>query len=276
MKNLLSDSTALDFTYTYEGQTLIYTILDEMAKTCKLKGFYVPDGEKFLQPENYVSGNLVIPSEAGNGQNFYKVTKIGTAAFDGCSGLTSIHIPDSITAIYCWAFQNCKDLTSVHIPDSVKYIDSWAFTDCSSLISVHLPDGVMNIERGSFSGCNSLTSVHLPDSVTIISEGAFEDCKSLTSIHIPDSVKYIDSWAFQDCSGLTSVHIPDSVTNIGISAFEGCNDCEFSVYSLKTIPPNVNVFDINYKKATLYVPKEAVKAYKKAHPWKLFRDIRGI
>ena len=128
------------------------------------------------------------------------VTSIGWSAFEGCSGLTSVTIPDSVTSIGSNAFEDCSGLTSVTIPDSVTSIGAWAFE-----------------------GCSGLTSVTIGNSVTSIGERAFDGCSGLTSITIPDSVISIGDYAFYYCSGLTSVTIPDSVTSIGRSAFN-CND----------------------------------------------------
>ena len=173
---------------------------------------------------------VVIPSKIGG----KKVTSIGNYAFEYCSSLTSVTIPDSVTSIGNYAFEYCSSLTSVTIPDSVTSIGSSAFEDCSSLTSVKIPDSVMSIEGGAFFGCSSLTSVTIPDSVTSIGNYTFSNCSSLTSVTIPDSVTSIGDEAFYWCSSLTSVTIPDSVTSIGNFVFYGC-----SSLTTVTIPDSV-------------------------------------
>ena len=74
------------------------------------------------------------------------VVKAGTrvicdSAFECCSGLTSVTIPDSVTSIGDWAFAGCSGLTEVTIPDSVTDIGDWAFDRCSSLQSIIIPLG---------------------------------------------------------------------------------------------------------------------------------------
>ena len=59
------------------------------------------------------------------------------SAFEGCSSLTNITIPDSVTSIGMAAFDGCSSLTNITIPDSVTSIDRWAFSDCSSLTDVY-------------------------------------------------------------------------------------------------------------------------------------------
>ena len=131
------------------------------------------------------------------------VNSIGGSAFEGCNSLTSVVIPDSVTAIGGVAFDKCSSLTSVEIGDSVTSIGDWAFSNCSSL-----------------------TSITIPNSVTSIGDYAFYWCSSLTSITISDSVTSIGISAFAYCSGLTSIVIPDSVTTIGEKAFDGCNNLQ--------------------------------------------------
>ena len=163
------------------------------------------------------SGELVIPDTIeGN-----PVTSIGVRAFEDCTSLTGVTIPDSITNIGGWAFQRCSSLTSVTIPERITSISNSAFRKCSSLTSMTIPDGVTSIGEYAFENCHSLTSITIPDGVTLIEYYAFEDCTSLTSITIPNSVTSIGASAFQECTSLTSIIMPDKFSahyaNIGLN-----------------------------------------------------------
>ncbi len=99
------------------------------------------------------STEVIIP-ETING---HSVTSIGECAFEDCSNLTSIEIPNSVTSIGEYAFSGCSSLTNIEIPDSVTSIGSYAFEDCSSLTSIVIPNSVTNIGAYAFSDCSSLT-----------------------------------------------------------------------------------------------------------------------
>ena len=168
---------------------------------------------------NGTRSNLIIPGEIEG----YSVTSIGWHAFDLCTSLTSINIPDSVTSIGDGAFYGCSSLSSISIPDGVTSIGEYAFRDCTSLTSITIPDSVTSIGECAFYPCSSLSSINIPDSVTSIGESAFRDCTSLTSINIPNSVTNIGWYAFSGCTDLTSINIPDGVTSIGDWTFNDCS-----------------------------------------------------
>lgn len=125
---------------------------------------------------------VVIPSKI----NGITVETIGNTAFQN-SAVTSVTIPDSVTAIYSGAFANCSQLTNISIPNSVTFIGFSTFEHCTSLKSITLPSSLSSISEALFFGCSQLTTIHIPVSVTSIGNNAFADCPSLMTVTYPGS-----------------------------------------------------------------------------------------
>ena len=250
---------------------------------------------------NKYSGAVEIPETVTYDGVTYDVTGIGESAFNGCSNLTRITIPNFVTSIGKNAFQCCSGLTSLTIPNSVTSIGSGAFNGCTGLTSVTIPNSVTSMGYNTFKDCTGLTSVTIPNSVTYIGSSVFEGCSGLTSLSIPNSVTSIGTEAFKNCTGLTSVTIPNSVTSIGYNAFNGCTgltsvtipnsvtkigslaftNCSglLDVYCLAENVPSTyaDAYKDSYiKYVTLHVPAASVNAYKEKEPWKNFKEIVPI
>ena len=188
-------------------------------------------------------------------------------------------IKEETRLICSMAFQDCTGLTSITIPNSVTSIGSSAFCGCTGLTSITIPNSVTEIGFGTFAHCAGLTSITIPNSVTFIGDGAFEDCTSLTQVVIPNSVTLIDFFAFQNCTGLTSVIVGKSVNSIKEYAFACAENLE-KIISLNPTPPTCdrsNSFCAeNYSKATLYVPKDSFAKYYIDSIWGQFSNVKKI
>lgn len=150
---------------------------------------------------------VVIPSKI----NGFTVETIGHGAFER-SAVTSVTIPDSVTAILDRAFANCSQLTNISIPNSVTSIGFSAFEHCTSLKSITLPSSLRNISMFLFHNCSQLTTIQIPDSVLSIQDYAFGNCISLETIHIPVSVTSIGVYAFNGCPSSMTVTYSGSKT----------------------------------------------------------------
>lgn len=114
------------------------------------------------------------------------VTTIGHAAFFN-SAVTSVTIPDSVTAIPDYAFGYCSQLTNISIPNSVTFIGFSAFNSCTSLKSITLPSSLSTIQSYAFYNCGNLKTIRIPVSVTSIGNCAFDVCPSLMTVTYPGS-----------------------------------------------------------------------------------------
>ena len=133
--------------------------------------------------------------------------------------IRSIVIEEGVSVTCLFAFEYCTNLTSVSLPDSLVVLDGFRF--CTSLTSIVIPDGVKCIENTAFKG-SGLESVYLPDSVTEIEPSAFEDCTSLKTVRMPSSVEEMGWSTFAGCTNLTSVKVPEGVTELN-QTFSGCS-----------------------------------------------------
>lgn len=181
------------------------------------------------------------------------VTSIGEHAFEECSNLTSITIPNSVTSIGGSAFINCNNLTYVNIPNSVKSIGSWAFSGC-----VNLP--VVNNCR--------YADTYLVEVVN----------KKVSTCIIKDGTRFIGDSSFENYSDLTSITIPNSVTSIGMFAFSGCYNLTEVKCLVENVPSTSSwTFDeCPLFNCTLYVPKNSLNSYKSTSPWSEFGNIVSL
>ena len=129
------------------------------------------------------------------------MTTIENYAFSGCSGLTSLTIPNSVTSIGIDAFSGCNGLTSVTIGNSVRIIGWNAFYKCSGLTSVTIPNSVTSIGNYAFQDCSGLTSVisKMENPCSIRSDCFHNDVFYNATLYVPkgttDKYKSTDYWS---------------------------------------------------------------------------------
>jgi len=141
-------------------------------------------------------------------------SKIATYAFRGCSNITSITIPDSVTSIDSYAFSGCNSLqyneydNAYYLGNDTNLYVVLITAKDTSITSCTINENTKVINQMAFSGCNNLASVTFEENskCTSIGKLAFSGCRSLTSITISDSVTSIGERAFYGCSKLANVN----------------------------------------------------------------------
>lgn len=209
-------------------------------------------------------GNYLIDANEVTLSGAYSIKEgtkaLANMAFAGCTELTGVTIPSSITEIPYGFFVGCEKLESVVMPEGITKIGEGAFAGCTSLESFTIPAKVTKLERGLFYGCSSLKEIVIPDTVTSIGEDVLSGCSNLESItlpfigaslngeannfgyifgtsdsygnatHVPTTLKNvtitggqaIGSYAFYNCSHIESITLPTSLIKIADRAFSGC------------------------------------------------------
>ena len=170
--------------------------------------------------------------------NFTGLTSIGEYAFEECSNLTSITIPNSVTSIGYAAFYGCFRLTSIKIPNNVYTIGGFAFFS-TAISTIFISDNVTSIGDDAFSCCDNLKEIQVdPNNKFYTSvEGVlynkdcskiirYPDAKAGSIYSILDGVKIIGLYAFGGNNNLVNIVLPESITDIEREAFYACGSME--------------------------------------------------
>lgn len=195
---------------TFEVNGLKYTVIDE-------ENHYVSVG----QGAKRLAGELTIPSVIENDGAEYIVTSIPTNAFGGCTGITSIVVPNSVVSIGEGAFTGCGGLTSITLPFVGDRPHS--STDLNQY-----PFGYI-FGSASYDGGTETTQFYYKNK-TDMSNDPYYIPTTRSTYYIPTSLKvvvitgskHISYGAFEHCVNLTSITIPSSVISIGNSVFANC------------------------------------------------------
>ena len=213
------------------------------------------DGNATITSYKGTASAVAVPSTIDG----YKVTKIGSSAFENNKNLYSVTMPNSVTEIGNYAFERCKNLSNLKLPSNITTLGIYVFKGCDALTEIYIPktvkdsicpfdesgietaefeSGMTKIPSSIFQGASKLKNVKIPETVTEIGNYAFERCKNLSNLKLPSNITTLGIYVFKGCDALNNVSIPDSVTSIGSQAFYGCDtlsDVQFGI-GVKEIP----------------------------------------
>jgi hypothetical protein len=200
------------------------------------------------------TGPVVIPSQIAG----LPVTTIGANAFQFCTEITNVTVPEGVVAIGPGAFSFCINVPSVSLPATLTSIGSEAFAYASAMETVSIPAAVATLGASAFTGCTSLTGIGvspdnaaysstdgvlfnkavstllqyplgrlapvytIPPTVTSLAPQAFQGSRYLEAVSVPPAVTTIGDSVFRSCPKLTSVTLPSGLLSIGSYAFANC------------------------------------------------------
>jgi len=210
-------------------------------------------------PDWYTDAGRILYVNIGSG-----VTTIGPCAFEHCTNLRSVTIPETVETICPWAFGWCENLSRIEIPKSVTHIDNYVFVGCSKLQEINVNSanssyksvaGVLFTKNGKGLCCYPAgkegTSYTVPEGVEYIGGNSFIYCSKLTSVTLPTDLTSIGDRAFMGC-GLTEIKIPAAVTNISGYVFYNCKNLKTIYFTGKA--PNFYSNSFGEITATAYYP----------------------
>lgn len=278
-----------------------YLFAQEIATIDGIK-YHIENGEATIavQDEN-LSGDIVIPESISYNGNNYVVIRATNGAFQN-TDITSIILPNSITALGNICFRFCHNLTSVKLPDNITSLGDETFMRCSKLSVIELPkklislgqycfmncnitkltlpNSITTIGQGCFYSCSNLETVTLPQNITNLPAACFEDCKELSEITLHEGITSLGQSCFAGCSSLTSIKLPKSINKITGSMFNGCFENCSNLSEVTCLWNNLDDIDVAnctfnniFSEARLYIPKGTTEIYKAKEPWSNFKYI---
>ena len=156
-----------------------------------------------------------------------QLESIGNYAFDGCTALENITIPDSVTYIDGYAFRNCTSLESITFGENSQLTGTGVrvFYNCTGLKAVY----ISNLSawcRINFDATNNSNGYSRLSNPLYYAHNLYLNGELITELVIPDDITKLERYAFQGCTPLTSVVVHNNVTNIRNDVFNGCSNIE--------------------------------------------------
>ena len=224
--------------------------------------------------------------------------EIGSSAFNGCSSLSKINYPESLSSIRSSAFFGCSKLPSPVFGNQLETIEGSAFSNCTSITDITIPGSVTYIGHNAFVGCSNLRNVKFDKSEKEITLDGSDYDRPFNNLELdslilnrvlplignvrPKYVSFGEGWEsissslFSRSNSIVSLSLPSTLKSIGSNAFGDCTKLDSIVTQAKEPPTcgSSNVFSSEiYPKARLKVPMGSRRKYAGANVWKNFANI---
>ena len=222
---------------------------------------------------------------------YSKLGRVGKSAFNGCTALSSVTLGQSVLEINDYAFKNCSALTTFNVTNNVSDFAPEAVDGCSNLATItvsslntHYCDvnGILyskdkTVLKRCPPGYRTTIFNHsaFPSTLKRVDVYAFQTCEKVEKIYFPYGVKDIFN-PFQGCKSLTTLQFPSTVTNFNYIPWGDLSKLTTVYLNNQTPPWGMHVgSNSSAPRHTLYVPDEAIEAYKKATYWSTWKYIKG-
>lgn len=197
--------TASSVSENMEGSIIVHSAVEFKGKTLSVTTI----GDRFIESNQFITSLLISDG----------IQEIGSFAFNNCSNLSDVSIPESVVVIKNNAFAKCTKIRNI-AATGAETIGDHCFEGCTSIENV-IFSTLLNIPSYAFSGCSKLNVAEFPLAQSI-GNSAFTGC-AFSSFIVSSSVNEIKSYAFSNCKQLESFIIPNNVRSIGTGVFKGCS-----------------------------------------------------
>ncbi|MBR5684408.1 MAG: leucine-rich repeat protein [Ruminococcus sp.] len=204
----------------YQDHAAVRSLTAEYREKTEKFDITIPDTIKNV-PVTEINGTAIYGTKVENVTFGRNIKTIGSYAFEGCTELRSIELPEELLFIGSGAFYRCENMEKIMFNRKLTTIGRNAFALCSGLTSVQFPDSLVKIDESAFEGCTSISEISFGRGLEFIGENAFHKCEALRNIKLGDRLKTVGCNAFYD-KNISSLEIPASVGTL--------NGCPISAY----------------------------------------------